>query len=369
MDWASHGLYTNAGPQNLVNDSQTASAQYCVFVKYFFPAPDFTVTPTNTFASTGNEVVSFSPPDQVYALTNTNTIPLHWSAATSASWLDISATNGILAAFDSTNITVYINSTANSLDVGDYMDAIAFRNTATDASLTRIVNLTVLWPPPVADFTGSPTNGMASLPVTFTDTSTGNITSRFWDFGDGATTTITTNIVVHTYTPATYDVSTYDVMLVVSGPGGITTNIRPNYITVLTAFQPWQIQYFGTTNNPAAASSADPDGDGQNNLGEFLSGSDPTNSASAFRITSIMSQGTNTAITWTTAGGKTNVVQGGVGDLDNNNPAYSNLFFDMSDSIVIPGNEDVVTNFFDDGSFWGDFSNWPTHYYRIRLVP
>jgi len=41
----------------------------------------------------------------------------------------------------------------------------------------------------------------------------------------------------------------------------------------------------------------------------------------------------------------------------------------MSDLIAIPGNRDATTNFLDDGSFWGEFSNWPPHYYRIRVVP
>jgi hypothetical protein len=47
------------------------------------------------------------------------------------------------------------------------------------------------------------------------------------------------------------------------------------------------VQYFGNTNNAAAAAGADPDGDGQNNQAEFLSGTVPTNGASSFRIQSI----------------------------------------------------------------------------------
>ena len=47
--------------------------------------------------------------------------------------------------------------------------------------------------PPVASFTGNPTIGTGPLNVTFTDTSTGSITNRFWDFGDSSTTNVTTN--------------------------------------------------------------------------------------------------------------------------------------------------------------------------------
>src|SRR5262249_8561874 len=38
-------------------------------------------------------------------------------------------------------------------------------------------------PAPVANFTAAPTSGNAPLAVTFTDTSTGTITSRLWTFG------------------------------------------------------------------------------------------------------------------------------------------------------------------------------------------
>ena len=41
---------------------------------------------------------------------------------------------------------------------------------------------------PTASFTGTPTTGATPLAVTFADTSTGTITNRSWDFGDGATT-------------------------------------------------------------------------------------------------------------------------------------------------------------------------------------
>jgi alpha-amylase len=48
----------------------------------------------------------------------------------------------------------------------------------------------------------------------------------------------------------------------------------------LTPFQVWQLQYFDCTNCPQAAASSDPDGDGYNNIQEFVSDTDPTNSIS-----------------------------------------------------------------------------------------
>ena len=42
---------------------------------------------------------------------------------------------------------------------------------------------------PVADFTATPTSGLAPLKVVFTNTSAGTYTSCLWEFGDGKSTT------------------------------------------------------------------------------------------------------------------------------------------------------------------------------------
>ena len=80
---------------------------------------------------------------------------------------------------------------------------------------------------PIAVFTPDVTEGTAPLTVTFTDASTGDITDRVWDFGDG-----TTSIEVspaHEYTVA----GSYTVTLTVNGPGG-TSNAQ-SMITVNAA--------------------------------------------------------------------------------------------------------------------------------------
>ncbi len=143
--------------------------------------------------------------------------------------------------------------------------------------------ITVMTPAPVAGFTAAPTNGIAPLSVTFTDASTGSITNWFWNFGDGGTTNLATNSAVYAYNTA----GVYTVSEIVTGPGGSSTNTRPNYIVVLTLFQGWQIQYFGSTNNPNAAPTVDADGTGQDNLFKFVAGLDPTNPESVFLLTII----------------------------------------------------------------------------------
>jgi hypothetical protein len=132
---------------------------------------------------------------------------------------------------------------------------------------------------------------------------------------------------------------------------------------VFTAFQSWQVQYFGSTTDPAAAPNADPDGDGCDNLCEFQAGTDPTNGASYLHITSITLQGDDVVLTWATGLGRTNVVQSTTGLPDG---SYSNNFSDLSPLIILPaGTGATSTNYFDLGAA----TNAPGNYYRIRLVP
>src|ERR1043166_8455819 len=90
---------------------------------------------------------------------------------------------------------------------------------------------------------------------------------------------------------------------VASNAAGTATSASA-ILSVLTAFQFWQTQYFGSTNNPSGQAGNDADGDGMNNEAEFLAGSNPTNSASALRIISLVPQGNDRAIAWKTFGGQ-----------------------------------------------------------------
>ena len=84
---------------------------------------------------------------------------------------------------------------------------------------------------PVARFSGTPTNGVAPLPVIFTDASTGSITNWIWSFGDGTSVTNASAASVnHTYAAGTYSVS-----LTVNGTGGSSQAISNNYIVVTNA--------------------------------------------------------------------------------------------------------------------------------------
>ena len=81
-------------------------------------------------------------------------------------------------------------------------------------------------PEVTANFTAMPTEGIAPLEVTFTNTSTGTLTANLWDFGDGATSTLTSP--VHTYSTS----GVYTVTLTADSFGNTDTLVQTNLITV-----------------------------------------------------------------------------------------------------------------------------------------
>ncbi len=87
---------------------------------------------------------------------------------------------------------------------------------------------------PIAVFSADPVTGSMPLTVTFADTSTGTITNRFWDFGDGSTTNTTAIGLTHTYVST----GTYTVALTVSGDFGSDTNTQADLITATPATAP-----------------------------------------------------------------------------------------------------------------------------------
>ncbi len=95
----------------------------------------------------------------------------------------------------------------------------------------RVVTPTPVIPPPVAEFTASPTSGAAPLQVQFTDLSTGQVNAWLWDFGDGFTSTLQNP--THTYALT----GTFTVSFTVIGPGGSNTEVKVDYIQVNQEYQ------------------------------------------------------------------------------------------------------------------------------------
>ena len=88
---------------------------------------------------------------------------------------------------------------------------------------TKTDYVTVL-PPLVADFSATPMSGPPPLSVSFTDLSTGTITSWDWDFGDGSAHSSLQNP-SHAYAEGVYNVT-----LMITGPCGPDTMVKQNYI-------------------------------------------------------------------------------------------------------------------------------------------
>jgi len=104
--------------------------------------------------------------------------------------------------------------------------------------------------------------------------------------------------------------------------------------------------------------NGDADGDGMSNLKEVQSGTDPTNSASVLRVSSVGTIGNDVQINWSAVGGKSYVVQ------TNSTPSDAG-FADFSPVISVPGSGATTTNYNDIGGA----TNFPARFYRVRLAP
>ena len=283
--------------------------------------------------------------------------------------------SGIGTANDDANGNEYVESMAmdgTTLLVGGYFSL---------AGGWKASNI-ALWQPsavaaPSASFIANPSSGLAPLLVTFTDLSTGTVTNRLWDFGDGTMTNVASTSVTHVYQPGTYTVTE-----VVTGPGGVDASTQMNSISALTAFQNWQSQYFHCTGCPNAQPYADPFGKGMSNTNQYIAGFNPTNSAAYLRVISIArTNGTNVVVTYLGASGdttytggpttRTNVLEFTSGTA---NGSYTNGSWAQ-----IPGQTSIlgvglsvnggtglgtVTNMTDVGGA----ANGPSRYYRVRVL-
>jgi PKD repeat protein len=230
----------------------------------------------------------------------------------------------------------------------------------------------------VASFSATPTSGGAPLAVTFMDTSTGNITNRFWSFGDGGTTNVTTNSVAYTYvSPGVYSVTE-----IVTGLGGSATDTVANLINVYSPFAWWEQTYLNNTNCALCAGNISYTGDGMSNTNKFLAGFNPTNSAAYLRVISIATSGANVIVTYLGASGDTNYVPGillrtnvldfTTGDPTGNyiNGGWQNTFQTniLGVGLTYDGSGGTglgtVTNMTD----FGGATNGPSRYYRVRVL-
>jgi len=103
----------------------------------------------------------------------------------------------------------------------------------------------------------------------------------------------------------------------------------------------WKQQYSLDPLDPSLAKE-DTDGDGMNNLQEYIAGTDPTNSSSALRVVGVARQGSDVLVSWLAGGNRTNALQAARSPLG--------VYFNISPSIVIPDVGEIVTNYLDRGA-------------------
>ncbi len=122
----------------------------------------------------------------------------------------------------------------------------------------------------------------------------------------------------------------------------------------------WKQQYGLDPFDPNLGSE-DSDGDGMSNLQEYLAGTDPTNSASAFRIIEVRPDDADMLVAWTAVGGKWYVLQTTTGY----GGCFSNDFVDLDAASFAFGTGETTMAVL----HLGAATNAPARYYRVRLVP
>jgi len=108
----------------------------------------------------------------------------------------------------------------SSLATGSYRVYVVASNAAGNSPQSNTATFSIA-SAPVAAFTMTPTSGNAAVTnFVFYDESSGAITSRLWQFGDGGTST--SSVATHTYAAS----GQYTVTLTVSGPGGSSSTSK-----------------------------------------------------------------------------------------------------------------------------------------------
>jgi hypothetical protein len=105
--------------------------------------------------------------------------------------------------------------------------------------------------------------------------------------------------------------------------------------------------------------NGDPDHDGMKNLNEYLSGTDPRNAASVFRLLSAKIIGRDLRLEWTTVGGHTYVVQ-----MAAELSPDSGNFVDASPPLAVTGVAEGTNSYVIDGGAAN-----PAAYYRVQVTP
>jgi trimeric autotransporter adhesin len=135
--------------------------------------------------------------------------------------------------------------------------------------------------PPVASFTAVPSSGVAPLTVQFTDTSTGTVDSREWDFQNDGTVDSTAAAPTFTYTSA----NTYTAKLTVTNTAGSTSTTRT--ITVSPPGGGSTLTFAPTDDAYVRQPSPNENAGGETTVRVFKSGASDTQSYFKFTVSGV----------------------------------------------------------------------------------
>ncbi|HUJ09511.1 MAG TPA: PKD domain-containing protein [Verrucomicrobiae bacterium] len=216
---SSAGEITNIAVVTALNVDNDLTNNEATNIVTVLPAAGLTVSPANhDFGTITNNTMA----QTTFVVTNTGGATLVGTATVAVAQFAISSGSPFsISAFGTTNVVVSF--TPDSVNA--FTDNVIFASNGGDSTNEVTGSGAIV---PAASFTGAPTSGLHPLPVTFSDTSTGTITNRFWNFGDSVTTNITNTTVDHQFN----NTGTFTVTLIVSGPLGASTNSKAGYITV-----------------------------------------------------------------------------------------------------------------------------------------
>ena len=123
------------------NGTLTAdSGQFTIFNQIL------TVLPFTGLEAVGDQGGPFSPPQQIYTITNAGENPANWTASANQPWVGLSASSGTVTSGNSENVTIFFNSAAEELPSGIHEAVVTFVLNDTQHQRTVSLQLTGEFP-------------------------------------------------------------------------------------------------------------------------------------------------------------------------------------------------------------------------------
>jgi hypothetical protein len=107
---------------------------------------DLRIVPIDDFEPAGQVGGPFTPASMDYQLKNIGPNSISWEVEKTADWLDVSTVSGELDPNESVIVTVSLNTLAEALRGGIYIDTVTFTDITNERELNREVALTVIGP-------------------------------------------------------------------------------------------------------------------------------------------------------------------------------------------------------------------------------